>query len=161
MNDITISARDRIEAQGFVGLDDHTLSQINYWLRFAPAICMVWTAIGTVRASAAVLWALVPFAALGALLPGHPFDVFYTYGFRRITAGPRLPRYPLPRRFACLMATAMLAGAAAGFQSGYTSVGYALGWFMVGAAFVNVATGFCIPSFIHGLIFGRPAGCRV
>ena len=160
MTDITASARDRIEAQGFVGLDNHTLSQINYWLRFSPAICMIWTAAGTLRASATLLWALVPFAALGALLPGHPFDVFYTYGFRRMTAGPRLPRYPLPRRFACLMAAAMLAGAALGFQTGHVAVGYTLGWFMVGAALVTVATGFCIPSFIYGLIFGRPAGCH-
>src|ERR1051326_3161706 len=122
MTDITASARDRIEAQGFVGLDNHTLSQINYWLRFSPAIFMIWTAAGPLRASATLLWALVPFAALGALLPGHPFDVFYTWGFRRMTAGPRLPRYPLPRRFACLMATAMLAGAALGFQTGYTTL---------------------------------------
>src|SRR5215470_12621293 len=127
MNDITVSARDRIEAQGFVGLDDRTLSQINYWLRFAPAICMAWTAVGTMRASAAILWALVPFAALGALLPGHPFDVFYTYGFRHLIAGPRLPRYPQPRRFACVLATAMLLGAAASFQTGHTTVGYAVG----------------------------------
>src|SRR5262249_58212446 len=49
MSDITTRTRDRIEAQGFVGLDDRTLSRINYWLRLAPAICMAWTAIGTFR----------------------------------------------------------------------------------------------------------------
>ena len=95
MPDITPRTRERIEAQGFVGLDDRTLSQINYWLRLAPAICMAWTALGTMLGSAATLWALVPFAALGAVLPGHPFDVLYTYGFRRVTAGPPLPRYAL------------------------------------------------------------------
>jgi Domain of unknown function (DUF4395) len=161
MTEISTRARQRIEAQGFVGLDDRTLSRINYWLRLAPAICMAWTALGTFRESAATLWALVPFAALGAALPGHPFDLLYTLGFRRWTAGPPLPRYPLPRRFACLLATLMLTGAAASFQSGHVTTGNVLGWFLVVAAFINVSTGFCIPSFIYGLILGRPSGCAV
>jgi len=159
MEDVTATTRARIEAQGFVGLDTRTLAQINYWLRLAPAMCMAWTAVGTSLASAAILWALVPFAALGAALPGHPFDVVYNRVFRRWTAGPALPSYPLPRRFACLLATVMLIAAATSFQTGHTFVGYAVGWFLVAAALINVATGFCIPSFIYGMIFGRPAGC--
>ena len=159
MDHVTATTRARIEAQGFVGLDARTLAQINYWLRLAPAICMVWTAVGTFRASAAILWTLVPFAALGAALPGHPFDVIYGQVFRRWMAGPALPSYPLPRRFACLLATFMLIAAATSFQTGYLTVGYALGWFIVVAAFVNVTTGFCIPSFVYGLIFGRPSAC--
>jgi hypothetical protein len=151
--------RGRIEAQGFLGLDDQMIRQINYWLRLSPAICMVWAAIGTALQSAAVLWALVPFALLGAVLPGHPFDLFYTHGARYVTGGPRLPRYPLPRRFACLLATLMLVAAAWCFQSGWNLSGQILGWGLVGAALVNVTTGFCIPSFIYGLIFGKPASC--
>lgn len=115
---ISATARTRIEAQGFVGLDDRTLSQINYWLRLSPTICMTWATVGTALGSATLLWSLVPFAALGAVLPGHPFDVLYTYGFRHLVHGPRLPRYPMPRRVACMMATVMLTGAAWGFQAG-------------------------------------------
>ncbi len=44
MNEVSSSTRLRIEAQGFLGLEDKTLSQINYWLRLSPAICMVWAA---------------------------------------------------------------------------------------------------------------------
>lgn len=159
MNDVTATARARIEAQGFVGLDTRTLAQINYWLRLAPALCMAWTAVGTSLASAGILWALVPFAALGAVRPGHPFDVIYNQVFRRWSAGPPLPSYPLPRRFACLLAAFMLIAAAASFQTGHATAGYALGSLLVAAAFVNVTTGFCILSFVYGLIFGRPAGC--
>jgi hypothetical protein len=54
---------------------------------------------------------LVPFAALGAILPGHPFDVFYNYGLRHLLGTPALPRY--------------------------------------------VSTGFCIPSFIVRVFFGK------
>src|SRR6185503_4123053 len=109
MSQIPATTRNRIEAQGFLGCDDRTLTQINYWLRLSPAICMAWAAVGTALGSAPILWALVPFALLGGLLRGHPFDLLYTYGFRHLVHGPRLPPYPLPRRFACLIATVMLA----------------------------------------------------
>jgi Domain of unknown function (DUF4395) len=146
--------------RGFVGLDNQTISQINYWLRLSPAICMIWTGIGTALESAPVLWALAPFALLGAVLPGHPFDVLYTFGVRPLTSGPPIPRYPLPRRLACLLATFMIVAAAWSFQSGWTLSGQILGWALVGAAFVNVSTGFCIPSFLYGLIFGKPTTCN-
>jgi hypothetical protein len=61
---------------------------------------MAWTALGTLRASAASLWARVPFAAVGAVLPRPPFDVIYNQVFRRWTAGAALASYRLPRRFA-------------------------------------------------------------
>ena len=73
MSQVTATVRERIQAQGFCGLD----AQINYPLRLSPAICMVWVAVGTALASPTILWALAPFAALGAILPGHPFDVLY------------------------------------------------------------------------------------
>lgn len=66
------TVRQNIQAQGFCGLDDQTVAQINHPLRLSPAICMVWTAVGTALASPAILWALAPFAALGAILPDHP-----------------------------------------------------------------------------------------
>ena len=161
MSDMSPTVRDRMEAQGFLGLDDRTIKQVNYWLRLSPAICMIWAAIGTALQSATVLWALAPFALLGAVLPGHPFDLLYTHGLRHVTGGPRLPRYPLPRRFACMLATIMVAAAAWCFQGGFLLAGQIVGWSLVAAAFMNVSTGFCIPSFVYGLIFGRPTSCEI
>ena len=152
--------RRRIEAQGFLGLDDRTVGHLNYWLRLSPAICMIWAAIGTALESAPVLWALAPFALLGALLPGHPFDLLYRFGVQPLTSGPSIPRYSLPRRFACLLATVMIVTAAWSFQSGRTFSGQIFGWALVSAALVNVSTGFCIPSFLYGLIFGKPTACN-
>ena len=152
--------RKRIEAQGFLGLDDRTVGHLNYWLRLSPAICMIWAAIGTALESAPVLWALAPFALLGALLPGHPFDLLYRFGVQPLTSGPSIPRYSLPRRFACLLATVMIVTAAWSFQSGRTFSGQIFGWALVSAALVNVSTGFCIPSFLYGLIFGKPTACN-
>jgi hypothetical protein len=152
--------RDRVEAQGFLGLEDQMIRRLNYWLRLSPAICMIWAAVGTALESAPVLWALAPFALLGALLPGHPFDLLYTFGVRPLTSGPPIPRYPLPRRFACLLATVMIVSAAWSFQSGRMLSGQLLGWALVSAAFVNVSTGFCIVWFLYGRIFGKPTACN-
>src|SRR5664279_1317537 len=87
------TVRGNIQAQGFCGLDDKTYAQINYPLRLSPAICMVWAGLGTALTSPIILWALMPFAALGAILPGHPFDVLYNYGLRHLLNAPALPRY--------------------------------------------------------------------
>jgi len=57
------------------------------------------------------------------------------------------------------MATVMVAGAAWAFQVGHPIAGQILGWSLVAAAFANVSIGFCVPSFIYGLIFGKPSSC--
>jgi hypothetical protein len=49
----------------------------------------------------------------------------------------------------------MLIVAAWGFQAGMPTLGYVVGGLLVAAAFVNVSTGFCIPSFIVRLLFGK------
>jgi hypothetical protein len=152
---VTGQVRERIAAQGFCDLDEQTYAEINYPLRLSPAICMVWTAVGTALASPVILWALVPFAAMGALLRGHPFDVVYNHGLRHVFGKPPLPPYGPRRRFACALATIMLITAAWGFQSGSPTVGHVAGWSLVSAAFVNVSTGFCIPSFIARMFFGK------
>jgi hypothetical protein len=155
MSQPVATIRERIQAQGFCGLDDAIYAQINYPLRLAPAICMVWGALGTALASPTILGALVPFALLGAILPGHPFDVLYNCGLRHIFGTPQLPRYPRRRRGACVMATLMLSAAAWSFHAGMPVAGSIAGSLLVGAAFVNVSTGFCVPSFVSGLVFGK------
>ena len=112
------TVHENIQAQGFCGLDDKTSAQINYPLRLSPAICMVWAAAGTALASPTTLWALAHFAARGAILPMHPFDVFYNHGLRYLLGTPALPRYGVRRRFACALATIMIVVAAWGFQAG-------------------------------------------
>jgi hypothetical protein len=53
----------------------------------------------------------------------------------------------------------MLVAAAWGFQAGRPRLGQIAGWSLVGAAFVNVSTGFCVPSFIVRVFFGKVV-CR-
>jgi len=98
---------------------------------------------------------MVPFAALGGLLRSHPFDIIHNHGLRHLFKMPALPAYTIRRRFACVMATLMLIATAWCFQTGLPMAGYIVGWSLVAAAFVNVSTGFCVPSFIVRIFFGK------
>jgi hypothetical protein len=161
MSTVSTTTRQRIEAQGYLGLDDAALAKVGPWLRLSPAICMVWVAIATVYESATALLVLIPFAALGAVLPWHPFDVIYNHGIRHLLGTPLLPRAKAPRRFACKVAVVWLFATSWAFYSGATVLGYVLGGSLAAAAAVPTFTDFCIPSFFYGLMFGKPKTCDV
>jgi hypothetical protein len=151
--------RRRLEAQGFVGLDDSALADVGPWLRLAPALCAAWAAAGTALGSPVGLWALVPLAALGALRQGHPFDALYNHGVRYLLGTRRLPPYGVPRRLACAVAAAWLSLTGAAFFVGASGVGYALGSVLVLMALLTALTNFCIPSWVYGRLLGKPAAC--
>ena len=155
MSQISAIVRERIQAQGFCGLNDATYAQINYPLRLSPGIMMVWVAVGTVLASARILWALVPFTALGAILTGHPFDVLYNQGLRYLMGTQELPRYGLRRRFAFAMATTMTTLAAGAFQAGVPLLGHIVGGAIVASTCLQVITGICGPAVLAGRLFGK------
>lgn len=155
MSRISAIARERIQAQGFCGLTDATYAEINYPLRLSPAIMMLWVAVGTALRSAQILWALVPFTALGAILTGHPFDVLYNYGLRHLIGRQRLPRYGTRRRFAFGVATTMLSLAAWSFQAGVPLLGYTIGGAMVASTCLNVITGICGPAMLAARLWGK------
>ena len=147
--------REKIEAQGFCGLDDRSLTEINYPLRLAPAICLAWTLTGTALASPAILLALVPLAFLGAVLPGHPFDVIYNFGLRHLFGTRALPSYGFRRRLGCIAASIVLTASALSFQFGVPMVGYVLGSMVAMGTLLNVTTGLCPPAVVMGLLFGK------
>ena len=155
MAQISATARERIVAQGFCGLSDATYAQINYPLRLAPGIMMAWVAAGTALGSAAILWALVPFTALGAILTGHPFDVLYNQGLRHMLGTQELPRYGNRRRLAFAVATTMMSLAAWGFQAGVPRLGSIVGEAIVASTSLNVITGICGPAVLAARLFGK------
>ena len=155
MSRISTKARERIQAQGFCGLSDAIYAQINYPLRLSPGIMMVWVAVGTLLASAHILWALVPLTALGAILTGHPFDVLYNYGLRYLMGTQKLPRYGSRRRLAFAVATTMITVAAWAFQAGVPLLGYIVGGAIVASTCLQVLTGICGPAVLAGRLFGK------
>jgi len=143
-----------VELQGFTGIPDRDLKAVDIGLRVGPVFCMLLAGIGTALASPAMLLILAPIAALGAILSGSPFDVFYNHGLRHALNGPHLPVYRAPRRFACGLAASWLIVTASLMLAGYATAGQVMGWLLVATAAVPVFTGFCVPSFTYRMITG-------
>lgn len=152
---LSATSRRLLHIQGFDDVDDGTLDATQHWLRLAPALCAAVAAAGTALASPAVLWTLAAIAALGALLPFHPFDMVYMAGVRRWRGGVELPHNRAPRRFACAMASAWLLVTGALFAAGWDIAGYALGGALVATATLVATTHFCIPSIIFRTACGQ------
>ncbi|MBI3676957.1 MAG: DUF4395 family protein [Proteobacteria bacterium] len=142
-----ITAR-RLQVQGFTSVDDAWLAEIAPWLRWSPALCASFAAIGTATASPGILLALAGTALLGAVLPFHPFDLIYNYGIRFAVHKRPLPPNGVPRRFACGMAAVWLTTTALLFQNGAANAGYALGILFVLVAALVSTTDICIPSLM-------------
>jgi hypothetical protein len=88
---LTVTRQRRLEMQGFICSHDGDFARVAPWLRWSPALCMIVAAIGTALASPPILLALAATAALGAILPFHPFDLIYNYGIRYATGTRPLP----------------------------------------------------------------------
>jgi hypothetical protein len=149
------TARRLLWIQGFRDLDDAALAEVGPWLRWSPAICATFMALGTILASPPLLWTLAAFAALGAALPFHPFDLVYNHLVRRVTRTRPLPHHGPQRRFACGLATAWLVVTGLAFHGGATTAGYVLGGVLTGVALLVATTHFCIPSLVYNALFER------
>ena len=157
MNGSTI-ARKRLEAQGFHDLDDAAWAELIPWLRWSPALCTLVMSAGTVLASPAVLWTLAAIALAGTILPFHPFDLLYNYGFRYLTGTRAFPFHGPQRRFACGVASVWLLATGYAFQEGAMMTGYGLGGALTAVALLVSTTHFCIPSLIYNTLFGGRGG---
>jgi len=157
---VSTSIRERLEAQGFCDLDDAALDELAPWLRWSPALCASFMALGVALQSPVILWASAGTAFLGALLPFHPFDLLYNHGARYLTGTRPLPHQGPQRRFACGVATAWLLATGWAFHVGSTLVGYALGVPLILVAALVSITHFCIPSTVYNALFAgrRPKG---
>jgi hypothetical protein len=146
--------RHRLDIQGYACESDATLARTQLWLRMSPALCATIAAVGTAFASPVILWALMVFAALGAILTFHPFDLIYNLGIRHLTGASDLPRNGAPRRFACAMASVWLLATGGLFYANLDIAGYVLGVALVAVAALITVSHICIPSLVYRALFG-------
>ncbi len=94
--------------QGYKGLDASELRQLEWGLRFTPAVCSSITVVGLVLALPPLLFAVSALGIWAFFAPAaHPMDLLYNYVIRPMFGAVKLPPNPLPRRMACLAAGVM------------------------------------------------------
>lgn len=150
----------RLEMRGIACSSDPEFTKLVPWLRTTFVLCGTLVALGTALAFTPLLWAMVPIAALGAILPIHPFDLIYNYGIRHVTGTQPLPRNGAPTRFACGVAVVWLVATALAFGAGVAWLGYLLGGLLTAVAAIVSVTHFCIPSAIYQSLFGQGVALR-
>ena len=145
----------RIREQGYFDLSDQQISDISLGNRLAYQICTSGVLFGVVLADVNILSVMCGFAFLGVVLPHHPFDYIYNHLIADRIGRPKLPRRSPQLKFACSMATVMLATIALLFASGSMVAGYVLGGsFLMLAGAVSILD-LCIPSIIYNKFFLR------
>ena len=143
--------------RGIACSNDPEFVKLVPWLRTTVVLCGTFMGLGTGLAFTPILWVMVPIAALGGILPVHPFDYIYNFGIRHLTGTRPLPRNGAPTRFACGIAAVWLVATALAFEAGIAWLGYVLGGDLTSVAAVVSVTHFCIPSLIYQLLFGERA----
>jgi len=144
-----------LEIQGFTCSRRPDADDLIPWLRFSPGLTTVVVVLGTVLAAPLVLGALSLVTGVCAATSRHPFDVVYDRVVRPVTGTPALPRNPVPRRFACVIATGWLLSTAVAFWAGALLLGYALGTLLVVLGTLVATTHRCVGSLVYRLLEGR------
>lgn len=147
--------RECLVHEGFGRLDDAQLARLDVPLRFSPALCLLGTATATLTGSAGLFAILATLAATAAVTRRHPFDFVWDWLVRPAVHGPRLPKAPCPRRFAFIMATPVLGGAALAFAVGAPAIGFGLAVLQMSGCAAYVLTGWCGASVVHERLFRR------
>jgi len=144
----------RLQLRGMDISQDPAFLKMVPWSVTTFALCGLMVGLATAFAFTPLLWAMVPIALLGALMPRHPFDAIYNYGIRRLTGTAELPKNAAPVRFTCGIAIPWIVAIAASFETGYSLIGTILGFTLVGVSALVSTTHFCIPSAIYQFLFG-------
>jgi hypothetical protein len=155
---LSSTSKARLKEQGFRGLSDSELGQHRFGIRFAYFICTTIVILGLAFKSQPLLLIANAVALLGMLPPYHPVDYIYNYLVRHMVGRPKLPRRANQGRFACAMATVMLAVINYYAYIGNFTVVYAVGAVLLTSAFLVTFLDFCIPSKIYNALLERSSG---
>lgn len=150
-SDLTLQQRALFQ-QGYQRYSPEELKQLNWGLRFTPAVCTTLSIIGLVTQTP---WLLLLVASMGVaafFFPGHhPMDLLYNHLVRHAFGAVRLPPNPLQRRLACLSAAIVNIAAAALLLVGWTMAAWVAGGLLVILQTIVITTHFCVLSWAYEL----------
>lgn len=143
----------RVRQQGYFLMTDKQISAIAFGNRFAFILCTSILSVGVILANIPILSVMLVVAALGFILPYHPFDYIYNYLLARPMGKPRLPKRSDQLKFACTLATIFILTTMYMFHQGFITLGYITGGILLAVAFTVSTTDLCIPSLIYNALF--------
>lgn len=139
-----------LQQQGFRDYSRKQLTELQWGLRFTPAVCMLLAIYGLLTQQASVHFALTLLGMLPMFFPSHhPFDLFYNHVLRPLWGGVRLPSNPLPRRIACFAGGLMNLGVALAFTANQPILAFVIGGALIVLQMIVITTHFCVASWMY------------
>jgi len=136
--------------QGYQQYSAQELSQLDWGLRFTPAVCSTITAYGLYTQQSYVLFFVGILGMWAFFFPaGHPMDQIYNRVVRHAFKAIELPENPFQRRLACFAAGVMNTAAAIFFLTGLTVAAIAVGVTLLILQVIVITTHFCTLSWMY------------
>jgi rhodanese-related sulfurtransferase len=136
--------------QGYQQYSAHELSQLEWGLRFTPAVCSSITAYGLYTQQPYVLFFVGILGMWAFFFPaGHPMDLIYNRVVRHAFKAIELPENPFQRRLACFAAGVMNTAAAILFLTGLPVAAIAVGVTLLILQVIVITTHFCTLSWMY------------
>lgn len=136
--------------QGYQTYTPEELKQLEWGLRFTPAVCSSITAAALYFQQPYVLFVVAFLGMYAFFFPaGHPMDLIYNHLVRPIFGAVKLPENPFQRRVACLAAGVMNTMAAALFLIDMPTAAVVVGATLLFLQAIVITTHFCTLSWMY------------
>ena len=136
--------------QGYQQFTPLELKQLEWGLRFTPAVCSLITATALYYQSPAVLFIVAALGIWAFFFPArHPMDLLYNHAVRHLFGAVKLPENPFQRRLACMAAGVMNIIAGTLFLAGLPVAALIVGGMLLVLQAIVIFTHFCTLSWMY------------
>lgn len=136
--------------QGFQRYNSAELKQLEWGLRFTPAVCSLIAAYGLYAQQPAILFFVALLGIWAFIFPaGHPMDLIYNHLIAPLFGAVKLPKNPFQRRLACFSAGLMNIAAAILFISEMPIAAIVVGVSLLSLQAIVIFTHFCTLSWMY------------
>lgn len=147
--DLTFQQKSLFQ-QGYQQYSPLELKQLEWGLRFTPAVCSLITAFALYYQMPYVLFAVAFLGMWAFFFPAkHPMDLIYNHGVRHLFGAVKLPENPFQRRLACFAAGIMNVAAASLFLMEFTLAALIVGGMLLVLQAIVIFTHFCTLSWMY------------
>ena len=148
-NGFSFQQRSLIQ-QGYKRYNSQELKQMQWGLRFTPAVCSLITAFALIYQLPMVLFAVAGLGVWAFFFPAkHPMDLLYNHAVRHVFGSVSLPENPFQRRLACFAAGIMNSIAAVLFLLQLPVAALAVGISLLVLQTIVIFTHFCTLSWMY------------
>ena len=150
MNDEMSFQQKSLFQQGYQSYTTEELKELEWGLRFTPAVCTSLTIVALIMQWPALAFIVSGLGIWAFFFPtAHPMDVIYNQFIRKLFGAVELPPNPLQRRMACLSAGILNFAIGLLFLGSMPLAAYGVGLMLVTLQLIVISSHFCALSWMY------------